>query len=160
MHPVALCTGWRCASGGTVVRMDDLSRFVQAQDANGTYDHALAELRRGRKTSHWTWFVLPQVRGLGHSGMAVRYGIADLDEASAYLAHPVLGPRLHECCDALLALPQEATADSVMGGIDAMKLRSSMTLFHRADPQDQAFSAVLERYFGGATDDATDALLT
>ncbi|WP_338021318.1 DUF1810 family protein [Arsenicicoccus bolidensis] len=73
--------------------MDDLSRFVQAQDANGTYDQALAELRRGRKTSHWMWFVLPQVRGLGHSGMAVRYGIADLDEASAYLAHPVLGPR-------------------------------------------------------------------
>ncbi|WP_392468032.1 DUF1810 domain-containing protein [Arsenicicoccus cauae] len=139
--------------------MDDLSRFVQAQDAHGAYDQALAELRRGRKTSHWMWFVLPQVRGLGRSGMAVRYGIADLDEAGAYLAHPVLGPRLHECCEALLALPAAATADAVMGGIDALKLRSSMTLFHRADPQDPAFTAVLERYFGGAVDDATDALL-
>lgn len=139
--------------------MDDLSRFVEAQDAHGTYDQALAELRRGRKTSHWMWFVLPQVRGLGHSGMAVRYGVVDLAEARAYLADPVLGPRLHECCAALLALPTTATAESVMGGIDAVKLRSSMTLFHRADPQDPAFTDVLDRYFDGATDDATDALL-
>ncbi len=138
--------------------MSDLERFVHAQDDGGTYDRALAELRAGRKTSHWMWFVLPQVAGLGHSPTAQRYAVAGLDEARDYLAHPVLGPRLRECCEALLDLPADATATGVLGGIDAVKLRSSMTLFARADPEEPLFGRVLERYFDGP-DAATDARL-
>jgi uncharacterized protein (DUF1810 family) len=135
----------------------DLARFVQAQDSGGTYATALAELRRGHKTSHWMWFVLPQVAGLGQSPTAVHYGVRGLDEARAYLAHPVLGPRLVECADALAGL--EATDPvEVLGGIDAVKLRSSMTLFaHAADDEGtrRHFSAVLDHYFGGEEDPAT-----
>ena len=138
--------------------MTDLERFVRAQDEGGTHDRALAELRAGRKTSHWMWFVLPQVSGLGHSAMAQRYAVADLAEARAYLAHPVLGPRLRECCSVLLELPPDATATGVLGGVDAVKLRSSMTLFARADPDEPLFGRVLERYFDGP-DPATDARL-
>jgi uncharacterized protein (DUF1810 family) len=134
--------------------MSDLERFVAAQDAGGTYDQALAELRAGRKTSHWMWFVFPQIAGLGRSGMAQRYAIASLDEARAYLAHPVLGPRLRESAAALLD-HSGTNAEAILGAIDAMKLRSSMTLFARAAPDEPVFADVLERYFGGVADEET-----
>lgn len=136
----------------------DLARFVTAQDASGTWDQALGELRAGRKRSHWMWFVLPQVAGLGQSPTSRFYAVSGLDEARAYLAHPVLGPRLHEACAALLAV-DSTSADEVLGSVDGQKLRSSMTLFARADPGDQDFPAVLEKYFGGEPDAATDRLL-
>jgi uncharacterized protein (DUF1810 family) len=135
-----------------------LDRFVRAQDSHGTYDQALAELRRGSKHSHWMWFVFPQLRGLGRSATAQHYAIESLDEAREYLQHPVLGPRLHECCTALLALDADDPV-RVLGGIDAIKLRSSMTLFARAAPDDPTFPAVLHKYFDGAQDDATVRLL-
>ncbi len=137
----------------------DVERFVQAQDDGGTYDRALAELRAGRKTSHWMWFVFPQVQGLGHSAMAQRYAVTGLDEAVAYLAHPVLGPRLRECCEALVALPEPATAVRVLGAVDGVKLRSSMTLFARAAPDEPLFGRVLDRFFDGEPDPATDVRL-
>ena len=136
----------------------DLRRFVDAQERGGAYEHAVEELRRGRKQSHWMWFVFPQVRGLGSSPMAVRYGISSLEEASAYLAHPVLGPRLLECAD-ILADTERLSADAILGPIDAVKLRSSMTLFARADPGHPVFGRVLDRYFGGIPDPATLARL-
>lgn len=134
-----------------------LNRFVEAQDAGGTYASALAELRRGRKTSHWMWFVFPQVAGLGRSATAQRFAVADLDEARAYLADPVLGQRLRECCEVLLELPSE-DAVAVFGDIDAMKLRSSMTLFRAAAEVEldrDLFGSVLDQYFGGEADPAT-----
>ena len=134
----------------------DLSRFVEAQA--GSYDRALAELRAGRKTGHWMWFVFPQVAGLGRSPTAQHYAIGDLDEARAYLTHPVLGPRLVECAQALLDLPGDDAA-AVLGPVDAVKLRSSMTLFARADPAQPVFRAVLERYHGGREDEATTSRL-
>ena len=136
----------------------DLDRFVRAQDERGTYTRALAELRAGRKTSHWMWFVFPQVAGLGHSPTAQAYAVADLAEARAYLAHDVLGPRLHQCCDALLGL-EGVSAEQVLGGTDAMKLRSSMTLFALADPDEPTYDAVLARFFGGEQDERTPPLL-
>ena len=136
----------------------DLARFVTAQDADDTYTHALAELHRGRKTSHWMWFVFPQLAGLGSSPTAVRYAISALDEAEAYLSHPVLGPRLTECTQALLTLDGNDPV-AVLGGIDARKLQSSMTLFNRAAPQETWFQAVLDRYYGGVEDEGTTALL-
>ena len=135
---------------------DDLERFVDAQ--RGTIDGALRELRSGRKTGHWIWFVVPQLRGLGRSEMARVYGIASIDEARAYLAHPLLGQRLHAFVDALLAI-EGSTAEAVLGPVDAVKVRSSMTLFHRADPEDPAFPAVLARWYGGIPDPLTDQLL-
>jgi uncharacterized protein (DUF1810 family) len=135
----------------------DLQRFLDAQ-GGGTSDGALAELRRGRKTGHWMWFVFPQIAGLGRSPMAQRYAIASLDEARAYLAHPILTERLHACCAALLD-GAGTSADAVLGGIDAQKLHSSVTLFARADPADPVFPAVLEKFYGGVADDATDRLL-
>jgi uncharacterized protein (DUF1810 family) len=136
----------------------DLDRFVRAQDERGTYDQALRELRAGRKTSHWVWFVFPQIAGLGRSDTARRYAIGGLPEARAYLAHPVLGDRLRESARALTGLDTRSP-DQVLGGIDAMKLRSSMTLFMRAAPDEPLFAQVLDQYFGGAADDATDARL-
>jgi uncharacterized protein (DUF1810 family) len=136
--------------------VSDLQRFLDAQ--LGVYERALAELRRGQKTSHWMWFVFPQVEGLGFSAMSQRYAITSLDEAGDYLAHPVLGARLRECARALLAVDGRS-AEQIMGGIDAVKLRSSMTLFHRAAPHDTAFADVLQRYFAGVPDDATDERL-
>ena len=136
----------------------DLERFVRAQDDHGTYDQALRELRAGRKTSHWMWFVFPQVAGLGRSDMARAYAISGTDEARAYLDHPVLGERLRECCRALLDLDTD-DAEQVLGGIDAVKLRSSMTLFARADPDERLFTEVLEKFFGGEADAATDERL-
>ena len=131
-----------------------LSRFVQAQDEGATYDQALSELRSGRKRSHWMWFVFPQIAGLGHSEMSRHYAIRGLDEARAYLAHPVLGPRLRECAAVLLELPG-SDAVAVFGGIDAQKLQSSMTLFDSAADNDNAFGQVLQKYFGGRADQAT-----
>ena len=136
----------------------DLDRFVAAQDASGSYRRAVDELRRGRKTSHWIWFVFPQVAGLGASPASVRFSIGSLDEARAYLGHPVLGPRLAECAGVLLAGPGRSAAQ-MLGSLDAMKLRSSMTLFHRAAPDDPLFARVLDRYFGGEPDPATDRIL-
>ncbi len=137
----------------------DLDRFVVAQDEHATYDRALAELRAGRKTSHWMWFVFPQVSGLGQSPTAKHFAIAGLDEARAYLDHDFLGPRLLECCRALLALGGGRTAEEVLGSVDAMKLRSSMTLFARADPAERLFPDVLDRFFDGAADERTIRLL-
>src|ERR1700759_1188234 len=132
-----------------------LEKFVEAQDAAGTYDQALAELRRGRKTSHWMWFVFPQVAGLGRSPTAQHYALSGLDEARAYLEHPVLGARLRDCCAALLSVAG-SSAEQVLGAIDAIKLRSSMTLFLRAEPSEQVFADVLERFYDGVADEATD----
>src|SRR5687768_13289217 len=126
----------------------DLERFVAAQNADKTYDHAVDELRRGRKTSHWMWFVFPQVAGLGQSHMSRTYAISSLEEARAYLQHPLLGPRLRECA-AIVAGSAAGTATELFGGIDTQKLRSSMTLFLRADPAEPVFQRVLDRYFGG-----------
>jgi uncharacterized protein (DUF1810 family) len=131
----------------------DLARFVTAQE--DVYAQALAELRRGAKTGHWMWFIFPQVAGLGFSDMSRRYAISGLDEARAYLAHPVLGPRLKECAR-VVAETSGRTAEQIFGPIDAVKLRSSMTLFHRADPAEPAFATVLDRYFDGLPDEATD----
>jgi uncharacterized protein (DUF1810 family) len=126
----------------------DLERFVTAQDGGGTYQHAVAELRKGRKTSHWMWFIFPQIAGLGRSAMAQAYAINNLAEAQAYLAHPVLGPRLVECAE-LVASHRGRSAEQIFGGIDAMKLRSSMTLFARADPDQEVFRQVIDQYFEG-----------
>jgi uncharacterized protein (DUF1810 family) len=126
----------------------DLERFITAQDSGGTYQHAVAELRKGRKTSHWMWFIFPQIAGLGRSAMAQAYAIDNLAEAQAYLAHPVLGPRLVECAE-LVASHRGRSAEQIFGGIDAMKLRSSMTLFARADPDQEVFGQVLDQYFEG-----------
>ncbi|MCW2846592.1 MAG: hypothetical protein JWR90_566 [Marmoricola sp.] len=128
--------------------MSDLDRFVSAQDSGRTYAQALGELRRGRKTSHWMWFVFPQVAGLGQSSTARHYAVSGPEEARSYLAHPVLGPRLRECCEAVLDV-EDASAQDVLGSVDAMKLRSSMTLFAAADPDEPLFAAVLERFFDG-----------
>jgi uncharacterized protein (DUF1810 family) len=132
----------------------DLDRFVAAQDAGGTYDAALRELRAGRKTSHWMWFVFPQVAGLGRSSVAQHFAVSGLAEARAYLAHPVLGPRLVAAARALAELPGTDPV-AVLGSVDAQKLRSSMTLFARADPGEQVFLDVLDRYFDGRQDEAT-----
>ncbi len=134
----------------------DLDRFLQAQARN--YADALAELRAGRKTSHWMWYVLPQLAGLGSSAMAAAYAIGSLDEAQAYLAHPVLGARLRECVAALLQV-QGRTAREVMGSPDDLKLRSSLTLFAEAAPQETLFRQALEKYFAGAPDPRTLELL-
>jgi len=136
----------------------DLKRFVAAQDGGDTYERALGELRAGRKTSHWMWFVFPQIEGLGRSPTARAYAIFSLAEACAYLAHPVLGPRLRECADALLGLDADDPV-AVMGPIDAVKLRSSMTLFARADPEEVRFPAVLRKFYGSEEDEVTLSLL-
>ena len=133
----------------------DLDRFVAAQA--GTYDAALGEIRRGRKRSHWMWFVFPQIAGLGRSPMAQRYAIRSLAEARAYLAHPHLGPRLRSCVQALQDL-DDTSAEDVFGTVDAVKLRSSLTLFAEAGGE-RIFTAALERWFGGKPDEATLELL-
>jgi len=133
----------------------DLQRFVAAQDAGGTYERATAELRAGRKTSHWMWFVFPQIVGLGYSPASRTYAISSLDEARAYLAHPVLGARLIECATILAGLPGR-TAEQIFGEVDALKLRSCITLFIRAAPGEPLFRQVLDQYFGGEPDSATE----
>jgi uncharacterized protein (DUF1810 family) len=133
----------------------DLERFVDAQDYGGTYDRVLEELRSGRKTGHWIWFVFPQIAGLGLSPTSRAFAVSSLEEAKAYLRHPVLGARLAECARTLMAL-EGRTAEQVLGSTDAMKLRSSMTLFSRAEPGERLFAEVLDRYFAGRADAATD----
>lgn len=134
----------------------DLDRFVEAQA--GDYSQALSELRAGRKRTHWIWYVLPQLRGLGNSSMANRYGIASAGESKAYLAHPVLGPRLRECVAAINALDGCSAAD-VLGPTDAAKFRSCLTLFLHADPADRTFRRALDKFFAGVPDAKTLTLL-
>lgn len=134
---------------------DDLERFVEAQAP--VYATALRELREGRKRSHWMWFIFPQLRGLGASAMSRRYGIGSRDEAAAYLAHAILGPRLRECTEAVNA-HRDRSAEAIFGPVDALKLRSSMTLFERAGGG-APFRQCLEACFGGARDGRTVELL-
>ena len=141
--------------------MDDpieLQRFVAAQDDGGTYEAALRELRAGAKRGHWMWFVFPQVAGLGRSATAQRYAVSGLAEARAYLAHPVLGPRLLQAARVLTGL-DGTSAVAVFGSVDAQKLRSSMTLFARAVPDEPVFREVLDQWFGGAEDEGTTSRL-
>jgi uncharacterized protein (DUF1810 family) len=153
---------------------ESLERFVVAQERGGTYQRAVAELRAGAKVSHWMWFVFPQVAGLGMSAMSQEFAISSIAEARAYLAHPVLGPRLRECAR-IVAATKGRSAERIFGPVDAMKLRSSMTLFAAADADQTAatpdgeqqdgeadsnvFRAVLAKYFGGTADEATVARL-
>src|ERR1700761_2656158 len=123
----------------------NLQRFVEAQEDAAIYARALAELRSGRKQSHWIWFGSPQIASLGSSPISQAYAIHSLDEARAYLAHPILGPRLREATEALLANDPSLTAEQILGGIDAIKVRSSMTLFTAANPTEPLFSEVLAR---------------
>lgn len=134
----------------------DLARFVQAQAA--VHDDVVAELRAGRKRTHWMWFVFPQLAGLGFSPMAQRYAIGSLEEARAYLAHPVLGPRLLECSALVLAAP-EPDVHRIFGSPDDLKFRSCMTLFAQAAPQEPVFRQCLDRFFGGEPDPRTVASL-
>jgi uncharacterized protein (DUF1810 family) len=134
----------------------DLQRFLDAQA--GAYEGALAELRSGRKTGHWIWFVFPQIAGLGRSWTSQHYALASLAEARAYLAHPILGARLRSCAAAVLSADARSAA-TIFGELDALKVRSSMTLFHRAAPTESVFAAVLQRYYDGIPDAATDSLL-
>ena len=134
----------------------DLERFMAAQEY--VYDGVLGELRSGRKSGHWIWFIFPQVAGLGHSDTSRYFAIGSLDEARAYLAHPVLGARLRECARIVLET-EGRTAEDIFGPTDAMKVRSCMTLFHRVAPDDPVFAQVLDRHYGGVADEATDARL-
>ena len=134
----------------------DLGRFLDAQE--GVYAGVLEELRGGRKDTHWIWFTFPQIAGLGRSWISQQYSIVSLEEARAYLADPALGARLRECAGAVLAT-KGRTANEIFGELDAMKVRSSMTLFHRAAPDEPLFQQVLERYYGGVPDALTDQLL-
>ena len=140
--------------------MDSLARFVEAQAGRHgpTFDQALAELQAGRKTSHWIWFVLPQLRVLGRSQMARAYGIADLAEARAYAAHPVLGPRLVACVRAMLSHTGQS-AEAILGPVDALKFRSCLTLFENAAPDEPVWGQALGRFYGGQRDEATRAAL-
>jgi len=134
----------------------DLQRFVEAQQP--VYDRVCAELRQGRKRSHWMWFIFPQIKGLGHSATAQRFAISSLAEARAYLEHPLLGPRLREC-SRLAAAVDGRSIDDILGFPDNMKFRSSMTLFSLAAPEDRVFKDCLDKYFGGVADPATLAQL-
>jgi uncharacterized protein (DUF1810 family) len=135
----------------------NLERFLAAQ--SGAHDTAVVELRDGCKRSHWMWFVFPQLAGLGHSARAQHYGITGLDEARAYLAHPVLGARLQECAAVLEGLDPSLSASSIFGYPDDLKLRSCLTLFARAAGPGSIFERLLDRYFAGEPDDRTVALL-
>ena len=134
----------------------DLQRFLDAQ-AN-VMAQVEAELQAGRKASHWMWFIFPQMRGLGRSAMAQHYGIGSLEEARAYLAHPVLGPRLRQCCSLALAV-QGRSAQTIFGSPDDSKFKSSLTLFQRAAPDQPVFADCLRKYYGGMEDATTLALL-
>ena len=136
--------------------MYDLSRFLEAQ--KNSYDIALREILAGRKRSHWMWYIFPQIRGLGYSAMAQHYAIRDLGEAREYLQHPLLGPRLIEISEALLAL-EESDPRRVMGSPDDLKLRSCMTLFQCAAPDQPVFGKVLDKFYGGKPDGRTLEIL-
>lgn len=131
---------------GQTTEQNNIERFVKAQDNHACYQTALSEVSEGRKRSHWIWFIFPQMRGLGYSEMSHYYGIASLNEAKAYLAHPTLNARQREICQALLQ--REETALQIFGGIDALKVQSSMTLFDLVAPQD-IFAEVLDKFYGG-----------
>lgn len=133
----------------------NLNRFVEAQE--GIYPTALKELKEGRKRSHWMWYIFPQLKYLGHSYNSKFYGISGLEEASAYLEHPVLGQRLREISEIILSLPTD-NAGEVFGGIDSLKLRSSMTLFDLVS-LDDVFAQVLDKYFNGQKDDRTISMI-
>ena len=135
---------------------DDLQRFVQAQEAR--LDDVLAELAAGRKRTHWMWFVFPQLRGLGHSQMAWHFGLQSRDETVAYLAHPLLGPRLRECVERVLAIDGR-NAHAIFGSPDDLKLRSCLTLFREIDGVDGVFGKALDKCFDGQPDTATLQLL-
>ncbi len=138
----------------------DLTRFLMAQE--GVFEQALRELRAGAKRGHWMWFIFPQLQGLGHSAMAQRYAIHGVEEARAYLAHEVLGPRLLTCCEALLDAGRDdptLTAREALGSPDDLKLRSCMTLFALTAVDDAPFRAVLEQYFDGVVDERSSARL-
>jgi uncharacterized protein (DUF1810 family) len=130
----------------------DLNRFVQAQQ--DVYEHALSEIRSGRKRSHWMWYIFPQIEGLGFSSMSRRYSIKSLDEARAYLDHPVLGPRLAECAEAALGVEGRSARD-IFGSPDDLKLRSCATLFASVTPADSVFARLLDRFFEGNPDGKT-----
>jgi uncharacterized protein (DUF1810 family) len=134
----------------------DLNRFVEAQA--GDYDRALAEIRSGRKRSHWMWYVFPQFDGLGHSSMSKRYAIRSVAEAEAYLQHAVLGPRLSECCRAVLAV-EGRSAHDIFGSPDDLKLKSCATLFAEVSPAGSVFHRLLDTYFEGTRDEATLRLI-
>lgn len=134
-----------------------LSRFVEAQ--RGSYDVALAELRAGRKRSHWMWYIFPQLRGLGRSSMAQKFGLSGIEEARSYLDHPVLGARLNDSAAAVLAWVPRLTARALLGEVDAVKLRSSLTLFEAATGPHPPFSKTLDGMFQGERDSATLRLL-
>lgn len=136
---------------------EELERFVIAQQ--DIYQQALAELRAGRKTSHWMWFIFPQIEGLGSSPMAQRYAIRSAEEGRAYLAHPLLGPRLRECTEAVNA-HQYLSATAIFGTVDAMKLKSSMTLFDYIAPHDELFGRCLAQYFDSIRDQRTLDILS
>ena len=144
--------------GVTPVRCDenDLNRFVAPNERD--FAEALSEIKAGRKRSHWIWYIFPQIQGLGVSSTSMYYGIRDLEEARAFLAHPVLGKNLREITEALLELDTD-DADAVMGWPDNMKLRSSMTLFELADPGEDIFGRVLDKFYGGERDDRTVSIL-
>ena len=135
---------------------NNLQRFLSAQES--IYRQVVQELRDGKKTSHWMWFIFPQMEGLGQSSTAKYYSIKNIDEAKNYLAHPVLGARLLECTNILLQINSK-TADEIFGYPDNMKLRSSMTLFNYIDPAQNVFADVLEKYFKGEPDQRTLAIL-
>jgi uncharacterized protein (DUF1810 family) len=140
-------------------RADDpynLQRFIDAQQS--VFDSVIAELKHGRKRGHWIWFIFPQLKGLGHSANSEFFGIACLQEAAAYLQHPVLGPRLIECTQLINAVERHS-AEDIFGEIDALKFRSSMTLFAKATPDNQAFLDALTKYFAGEFDPLTIAHL-
>lgn len=130
----------------------NLHRFVEAQDP--VYEQACSELRRGQKSGHWMWFIFPQIAGLGFSSTARFYAISSLAEADAYLHHPVLGPRLEECCR-LVNLVEDRSADEIFGYPDTLKFRSSLTLFARADGENTVFQKALDKYFQGELDPST-----
>jgi uncharacterized protein (DUF1810 family) len=131
-----------------------LQRFVDAQNLTSTYEAAISELRTGQKVGHWMWFIFPQVTGLGRSPMSREFGISSIAEAQAYLRHPVLGPRLLECARILMGIEGKSGID-ILGTIDAKKLRSSMTLFMTAEPEEPVFREVLAKYFHGLADQET-----
>lgn len=135
----------------------DLSRFVQAQQQ--TYDQALSELQRGRKQSHWMWYVFPQLDGLGFSPITKRFSIKSEDEARAYLKHPTLGPRLLECAEAILSI-EGKSAREILGSPDDLKLKSCATLFAHVSPPGSVFERILEKFYSGERDAATLRLLT
>jgi uncharacterized protein (DUF1810 family) len=144
------------AFGGSVSDPFNLRRFIDAQD--GAFAAALAELKAGSKQSHWMWFIFPQLAGLGHSATARFFSISSLEEANAYLGHPLLGRRLRECVGALLPWAGRRSAERILGTVDAMKLRSSLTLFDHVEPGG-AFAEALTGFFDGRPDERTLALL-